>query len=421
MNKDFHYYATYCAAILAGYSHKESMAICYSAQFVDLCTVTFLTKVHGPMAAATTQLQLELADARTDLIGLQDMTRIWSSFHFLPQDLYKNRGGHCGRTYINKYRLICVPNGALLADTVNLAKGKSLQAAGLAMHVLADTWAHRYFAGTPSLVINSTNDYFYEILEANGESGTNGETRADGVSGADGKIREVPVHFIHSPNKPDDLEHSTYTNSLAQNMENSIMNLGHGRAGHLPDYSFIRYRYMPSWADYKEIVKDNPHDYMCAFTQMVYALKYLRGGYETFETDKYDTEAVAPWESEIEAILTKRQLDSCADWKAFGKKLSGYKVEDFDLDKYRNEYVSAESESEKDSTFLGKFFIAALAQKSMVTAKIFRSGNMLVGFSLDYNGNSKIGIKDYMALIRHHKATGEVGHYEDTGEEGGNA
>ena len=35
MNKDFHYYATYCAAILAGYSHAESLDICYSAQFVD--------------------------------------------------------------------------------------------------------------------------------------------------------------------------------------------------------------------------------------------------------------------------------------------------------------------------------------------------------------------------------------------------
>jgi hypothetical protein len=35
MQLDFHYYATYAAATLAGYSHEESMAICYSAQFVD--------------------------------------------------------------------------------------------------------------------------------------------------------------------------------------------------------------------------------------------------------------------------------------------------------------------------------------------------------------------------------------------------
>ncbi len=42
MQKDFHYYATYCAACLAGYSHEESLVICYSAQFVDLCSRTLL-------------------------------------------------------------------------------------------------------------------------------------------------------------------------------------------------------------------------------------------------------------------------------------------------------------------------------------------------------------------------------------------
>ena len=43
MQKDFHYYATYAAAYIAGYSHEESMAICYSAQFVDWCSKTFLS------------------------------------------------------------------------------------------------------------------------------------------------------------------------------------------------------------------------------------------------------------------------------------------------------------------------------------------------------------------------------------------
>ena len=74
MQEDFHYYATYCAAYLAGYTHEESMDICYSAQFVDLCTKTLLSKLGAPQDAATTQLQLELADARTDILGLQDIT-----------------------------------------------------------------------------------------------------------------------------------------------------------------------------------------------------------------------------------------------------------------------------------------------------------------------------------------------------------
>ncbi len=399
MNKDFHYYATYCAAIIAGYSHEEALDICYCAQFVDLCTVSFLKSVNGPEAAATTQLQLELADARTDMIGLQEITRIWSSFHFLPRDLFRARGGHCGKTYMDKYRLIAGPNGELVKDTVELAKGKPLQAVGIAMHVLADTWAHRYFAGTPSLVINSTNEYFYEIMEE------------------DGRIVEYPVHFIHNPSKPDDLDTHTYTNSLAQNRESSIMNLGHGRAGHLPDYSFIRYKYMPAWGDYKEIVKDNPHDYMCAFTQMIYALKYIRGVYDRFEIKKYDKDAVEPYKDEIISILTKRQLDSCDDWKAFGEKLSGKKIVDFDLEKYKDEFLSAENVDAQFETFLGNFFVAAMDQKSMVTAKIYRSGNLQAGYSIEYSGEDSIGIKDYMTLLKHRKPKDLIG--EAVGEDDG--
>ena len=78
MQLDFHYYATFCAAILAGFSRSDSLAIAYADQFVDECSVTLLSKIKGPSAAATTQLQSELLNARTDRSGLQDITRIWS-------------------------------------------------------------------------------------------------------------------------------------------------------------------------------------------------------------------------------------------------------------------------------------------------------------------------------------------------------
>ena len=107
-------------------------------------------------------------DSRTDIVGLQNITRIWSSFHFLPKNLYAEKKRRT-KKYMNKYRLICGPNGDLLVETVKLAKSKSLQAVGLAMHVLADTWAHANFAGTPSLVINNTDKEFYEILEIDGK------------------------------------------------------------------------------------------------------------------------------------------------------------------------------------------------------------------------------------------------------------
>ena len=384
MNPDFHYYATYCAAILAGFSHDESMALCYSDQLVDLCSATLLTKIKGPLSAATTQLQLELMDARTDMIGLQNITRIWASFHFLPYDLAAEPPKRCSKRYRSKYRLICQPNSELLERTVRLAKDKGMQAAGIAMHILADTWAHRNFAGTPSLVINNSNRYFYELFPD-----------GDGYT-------EKKLTFRHSASAPDDLERSIYTSSLSVTSENSIMNLGHGRVGHLPDYCFIRYKYLPAWGGYEELVKDNPADYHNAFCQMIYAMKYLRGVNETFERGHYDTEAAAPYEQELQEILNRRQLDASADWKALGEKLSGHEIEPFDLERYQAEYMNA-GEDEKDGTFLGRFVRAAMAQKSMVTTAIHQSGNKLAGYSVEYDKGRRRGIKDYRVLLRREK------------------
>ncbi len=380
MQLDFHYYATYCAALLAGHDHEESLQIAYSAQFVDCCSRTLLSRIKGPSAAATTQLQLELMEADTSPIGRQDITRIWASFHFLPGDLYAEHK-KCSKRYLKKYRLICDTNGELLKETVELARGHGLQAAGLAMHVLADTWAHRWFAGTPSLAINNTNYHFYEQVP--GENGT----------------EERQIHFNHNPATKDVPEKGIYTNSLYQNDENSVMNLGHGRAGHLPDYSYARYKYLPAWGDYREYLKDNPSDYYSAFCQMVYALRCLREDGAEFETGRYDTETVAPWEAEIKEILTKRQTDASADWKALGERMSGCTIEDFDIEKYEAEYITA-SGDEKDDTFLGRFIIAALKQKSMVTNRIFTSDNMLAGISVDITRGGFKGIRDFRKLLK---------------------
>lgn len=380
MQKDFHYYATYAAAYIAGYSHEESLAVAYSAQFVDDCSMTLLSKIKGPLSAATTQLQLEMMDVRLDKIGLQDITRIWSSFHFLPYDLFAKQKRHASKAYMDKYRLLCNTNGALVADTVKLAKDKSLQAVGVAMHVLADTWAHRYFAGTPSLVINNTNYHFFEKI-------IDGSTHT-----------ERQLTFRHNPAAPDDVVTGTYTNTIYQPDEITIMNLGHGRAGHLPDYSFARYRYLPAWGNYEEIVKDNPSDYMHAFCQMICAMKFLRGEEEDFKLHRYDWNAVREHKDAIDGILNRRQLDACADWKAFDEKLSGCEIADYDVNAYQEEYRSATAD-EKDDTFLGRFILAALAQKSMVTNRIYKSGNMLAGVSVDYVQNGFRGIPDYKKLL----------------------
>ena len=380
MQEDFHYYATYCAAYLAGYSHEESLKIAYSAQFVDCCTVTILKKNHAPLSAATTQLQSELMEARTDIIGLQNITRIWSSFHFLPYDLYAPVKA-LSPTYRSKFRLICKPNGDLVVRTVELAKDRDPESAGLAMHVLADTWAHAYFAGTPSQVINNTDFEFYEVLKKDDDSSYD---------------RRVTFH--HNPVGKDDLEKGIYTNSINNGSENSVMNLGHGRAGHLPDYSFIHYKYQPAWGNYDVIDKNNPKEYEKAFCQMIYAMKYLRGEVETFEKETYDLDSIRPWRTRINGILSKRQLDAFKDWKAFGEELSGCEIIPFDINTYQTEYKNA-PKALKDDTSFGRFILASMRQKSMVTNAVFESGNMLAGFSVDYLKKGFKGMKDFKKIV----------------------
>lgn len=176
------------------------------------------------------------------------------------------------------------------------------------------------------------------------------------------------------------------------------MNLGHGRAGHLPDYCFIKYRYLPAWGDYEEIVKDNPSDYLFAFAQMVYALKLMQKGEQEFESGRYDFEALEPIREELDALLHRRQPDACAEWKALGEKLSGQKIPEFTARQYEYDYLDA-MPNMKDSTAPGKFFIAAMAQKSMVTKRIFDSGNLIAGYSVDYLKYGFKGIKDFRKLV----------------------
>lgn len=358
MQKEFHYYATYCAAYLAGYTHDDCLQIAHSAALVDFCSEDYLAELSAPATAATTQLQLEMVDMKTDWFGRTRITEIWSSFHFLPGNLYAEPGKG-GRRYKDKYRLICDVNSDLLVKTVELARGESLQAVGMAMHILADTWAHRYFAGTPSLVINNVNYNFYER-----------------VPEGEGTVERL-VTFRHNPKAKDDPERSIYTNTIYRSSENSVMNLGHGRAGHLPDYGYAVYRYLPAWADYREVVKKNPEDFHHAFCQMVYALKCLRTQGRTFEKDTYDRESVEPYTEEICSILNHRSLEADLGWKEMGERLSGQTLPDFSPSMWRDEYLKA-GQGDKEQTVLGRFFRAAIRQKEMVVGEIKASGNRIL-------------------------------------------
>ena len=154
------------------------------------------------------------------------------------------------------------------------------------------------------------------------------------------------------------------------------MNLGHGRVGHLPDYSYITFRYRPAWNEGKYLTKDNPSDYWHAFRQIVYAMKYLRGEIPQFEPNTYADEEVAPWKERIDQIIRKRVLVNSEGWKALGEELSGRVIPDYDQAHHSQEYLESD---DKETTFLGRYFAATRGQKQMVSAEINKAGISLAG------------------------------------------
>ena len=156
------------------------------------------------------------------------------------------------------------------------------------------------------------------------------------------------------------------------------------------------------------MLKENPAEYYQAFCQMVYAMKCLRGESGPFKVGVYDTDAVAPYESEIREILEKRQPAQGAieDWLAFGERLCGRAVDLFDLDTHVQEYLDAAADC-KDDTYLGKFILAALAQKGMVVNRIWSSGNPLAGRSIDYDGKGNAGIRGFLSRIEYLRGCGD--------------
>ena len=83
-------------------------------------------------------------------------------------------------------------------------------------------------------------------------------------------------------------------------------------------------------------------------------------------------------------------------------KIDAKEIPDFDVSAYVEEYKNSPEESRND-TVLGRFIVASLSQKSMVTNKIFSSKNLLAGFSVKYSKYGLSGIKEYRKLVKESK------------------
>lgn len=319
MNKDFHYEGTYCAALDAGIASADAQYIANAAQMVDNCTKPHLEHMgqYMPNSILTMESNGEFAaDAMSDFekpdgVRLKEIRRTWMPFHFLPGNVsftmeYKGRPDYKSYHFslprdTDDFRCMCLHSSELVKQMIDDTQQRYLaltnadeplnspnwkrmrSLVGIRMHVLADTWAHEYFTGTPSYWINNA-------------------TAFKKLDGAPLVINE--------------------TGTGASSAAHSFQYMGHGRAGHYPDYGFLSYHYHAQWTnDTDTIIKNNPYNFKCAYAQMVDALRYIQspgvpGGY-TLKTDVQimsDFEAL-PNAAEIARVVESDKTDQTRKWR----------------------------------------------------------------------------------------------------------
>lgn len=307
MNIDFHYFATYLAARVAGMGHKDAKVVAHASQYVDDSVSARIDQRYLPglsRITPTTETNQEIFGKNIVCTqsNIQESEQIWESFHFLPGNIHPKdhkenyagtkewRIGWMKYTYgtneEKKFSMMCLPNSVLsesmIKDILNY-EGQPcfLEMVGIRMHVLADTWAHCYFAGTPSWWINEISKEVYYTDNFIDENRRN--QKVPFIQAKSIKELKLELPFVTTPS------------AIAFD---SYVYLGHGRMGHIPDEPYMCYRYVPKWSN-KEIVKDNVNDYMKAFRQMVKAMSCI------LKKEEYHRDTYADIDEVLEAELKK--------------------------------------------------------------------------------------------------------------------
>ncbi|MGD9158106.1 MAG: hypothetical protein PVG39_06860 [Desulfobacteraceae bacterium] len=159
------------------------------------------------------------------------------------------------------------------------------------MHTIADSWAHMFYIGIPAWFANNAGETVY---------------RYEGD-------KKIPVAWKRV--WPwDDSTDIFNGESASPNMfaYNSLVYLGHGRMGHLPDYPYYVYEYKPEWSE-NAIIKDNYTYFLKAIKQLTKALECIRTKTE-FDINTY-ANLTDDVEKIIKEVLGTKNNDQCDAWK----------------------------------------------------------------------------------------------------------
>lgn len=147
---------------------------------------------------------------------------------------------------------------------------------GVRAHVIADTWAHQDFCGI-SNVMNTYWDVNYDPSSWNPLNWGYGRQSIDYDDGATGGWKNKVLSVT-----------SKATNSNFEAVPNGSSYLGHGWMGHLPDFSFVKFRYKPCWNSPDSATeRNNPQEYQSAWIELVSLFTQAKGNGKLKLTEQF--------------------------------------------------------------------------------------------------------------------------------------
>lgn len=339
MDQDFHYYGTYYAARIGGnYGQEDATVIAKASNFIDFLSnekyagywhiVSDQAKSSDYNYQVVAQVKYPRYTFQGTLsTGVSGSSGLWSSFHFppgnysdppntpskidvhgeevaalLPDHQLRAINPDDDKINLDIGKLLNRPQSALsramIQDTVRcLTDPKRLEAIlvrsaggetllgniqdqesilkrfgllllGVRAHVIADTWAHQDWCAVDH-VINTYRDINNSLFNDNLGR------------------QNIEYQDIGQDWKKVLLSSGSHENLQAAPAIPRCY-VGHGWMGHLPDYSFVKYRYKPFWSPKSApaLERNNPTEYNYAFLELCSLFSQANGSKFQPENEK---------------------------------------------------------------------------------------------------------------------------------------
>lgn len=310
MQIDGHHTLTYVLARMVGFNHEESNIIGHSAQYVDDATNSGLVEFDNGAMFSRISSAHGVYDMKNHL-NAHENHLVWVPFHFLPGNDGKPAGENPKGSFINK--LVCKPESEVAYNMLDacmedVKKPYFLHRLGITMHVFADTFAHKGFAG----IIHNVNKV-KNLTSLNYDMDFIDHVKSKALS------RKFPMGHGAALTFPDmPFLKWSYTNGLGENIERNNLD-DFNQAAHYLFNQLARALY--AYDSKREINPPDNEDNTKNFNQ-------IKTNFETFRYEKGDErhkkwiDSIANTEFSFGSVQLEYIAKGSGSWKddAIGQK-----------------------------------------------------------------------------------------------------